>query len=272
MREMDITEQEFQQLVEFMHGRYGIDLAKKKKLIVGRLQNYLVRSSFNSFSEYYDYVVNDKNGDAITVLLNKLTTNHTYFLREKEHFDFFRDTVVPHILGTEKSKDMRIWSAGCSSGEEAYTIAMILDDNFGSRLEGWDTKILATDISERVLRIGTEGRYLTENLDILPDNWKNKYFNKRDGNYSQISERLRTQMIYRKFNLMETRFPFKKKFHIIWCRNVMIYFDAQTRNNLIEKFYDCVEPGGYLFIGHSESVSKGETRFQYVMPAIYRKE
>ena len=269
---MDITDQELHRLVEFTRDRYGIDLAKKKNLVVGRLQNYLLHSSFNNFSEYCDYVVNDKSGEAVTVLLNKLTTNHTYFMRETEHFDFFRDTVVPFILETEKGKDMRIWSAGCSSGEEAYTIAMILDDNFGTRTEGWNKKILATDISERVLGIAAEGKYLTENLDVLPENWKNKYFVRKPGNYSQVIDRLRGEIIYRKFNLMESLFPFKRKFHIIWCRNVMIYFDAETRANLIEKFYNCVEPGGFLFIGHSESISKNETKFKYVMPAIYRKE
>ena len=272
MREIHITEQELHQLVEFMREHYGIDLAKKKKLIVGRLQNYLLRSKFGSFSEFYDYMIHDKSGEAVSLLLNKLTTNHTYFMREKEHFEFFRETIVPHILKTEKSRDMRIWSAGCSSGEEPYTIAMILDDCFSSGRGNWDMKILATDISERVLSIAAEGKYLSENLEVLPEAWRNKYFERSSDQYSKVIDRLRSEIIYRKFNLMEPLFPFKKKFHMIWCRNVMIYFDAPTRYNLIEKFYDCIEPGGYLFIGHSESVTKTETRFKYVLPAIYRKE
>ena len=272
MREINITDQEFLQLVEYMHTHYGINLSQKKKLIVGRLQNYLVRSNYSSFSDFYDFVISDQTGEAITVLLNKLTTNHTYFMREKEHFKFFQDTVVPNIFLTEKKKDMRIWSAGCSSGEEPYTIAMILDDCFSKEKEGWDTKVLATDISERVLGIASEGKYLTESLDVLPNDWKRKYFKQTDDSYSQITERLRNEIIYRKFNLMEARFPFRNKFHIIWCRNVMIYFDAQTRKKLIEKFYDMTEPGGYLFIGHSESVARNDTKYKYIMPAIYRKE
>jgi chemotaxis protein methyltransferase CheR len=272
MSEISITEKEFRQIVDLMHDRYGINLSQKKNLIVGRLQNHLHRSNFESFSEFYQYVLNDKSGEAVTLLLNKLTTNHTFFLREMEHFDYFKQTVLPHIVKTEKSKDMRIWSAGCSSGEEPYSIAMIIADFFGANKNGWDTKILATDISERVLSMAAQGKYLSENLEVLPKQWRQAYFKKVDAEYDQIIDKLRQEVIYRKFNLMEGTFPFRKKFHIIWCRNVMIYFDAQTKKALIDKFYDCTEQGGYLFIGHSESIARNDTKYKYVLPAIYRRE
>ena len=272
MNIVNITDQEFWQIVNLLKGTYGINLSQKKNLIVGRLQNYITRSQFGSFTEFYDHVVSDKTGEAITLLINKLTTNYTYFLREVEHYDYFKSTVLPHIMSTEKNKDMRIWSAGCSSGEEAYTIAMYVDEFLEGRRNGWDTKILATDISERVLSLAAEGVYLTESLEPLKPAWRNNYFTRVDNENSQVKENLRREILFRKFNLMEKYLPFKKKFHIIWCRNVMIYFDQQTKNELVERFYDATEPGGYLFIGHSESVARGETRYRYVMPAIYKKE
>jgi len=272
MQIVNISDQEFWQIVNLLKNSYGINLSQKKNLIVGRLQNHLSRSHFKSFSEFYDYVVNDKTGEAITLLINKLTTNYTYFLREVDHYEYFKSTVLPYITQTEKGRDMRVWSAGCSSGEEAYTIAMYIDDFFGGKKNGWDTRILATDISERVLSQAAEGIYLTENLEPLKPAWRTNYFKQIDNERSQAIERLRRDIVFRKFNLMEKRLPFKKKFHIIWCRNVMIYFDLQTKNELVERFYDATEHGGYLFIGHSESVTRGETRYQYVQPAIYRKE
>jgi chemotaxis protein methyltransferase CheR len=272
MNEISITEKEFWQIVNLLKDKYGINLSQKKNLIVGRLQNHLRRSNFESFSEFFDYVVNDRTGEAITLLINKLTTNYTFFLREIEHFDFFKGTVLQHIVKTEKSRDMRIWSAGCSSGEEPYSIAMCVADFFGDSKGGWDSKILATDISERVLSLAAEGRYLSESLESLPASWRANYFVRAGGEYDQVVDRLRREIIFRKFNLMESVFPFKKKFHIIWCRNVMIYFDAQTKKALIDKFYEQTEPGGYLFIGHSESIARSDTKYKYVMPAIYRKE
>ena len=272
MHIINITDKEFWQIVDLLKSSYGINLTQKKTLVVGRLQNYLRSNQFNSFSEYYDHVVNDKTGEEVTQLLNRLTTNYTYFLRESEHFDYFKSTVLPYIASIDNRKDMRIWSAACSSGEEPYSIAMFIDEFLGPDRSGWDAKILATDISERVLSLAAEGIYLTESLEPLKPAWRSLYFNRLDGEYSQVVDRLRSEVIFRKFNLMERYMPFKKKFHIIWCRNVMIYFDLKTKNELVERFYDITEPGGFLFIGHSESVNRGDTRYKYVMPAIYRKD
>jgi len=272
MHIVNITEQEFWQIVNLLKDSYGINLSQKKNLIVGRLQNHLGKNGYTSFSDFYEDVMNDKSGELITLLINTLTTNYTYFLREVEHYDYFTSTVLPYITSTEKNKDMRIWSAGCSSGEEAYTIAMYVDDYFKRNKGGWDTKILATDISQRVLSLAAEGIYLNEGLEPLKPAWRAQYFTMVDGARSQVIEQLRRDVIFRKFNLMEKFFPFKKKFHIIWCRNVMIYFDLKTKTELVERFYDATEQGGYLFIGHSESIARGDTRYRYVMPAIYKKE
>lgn len=270
---ISITEKEFTGLAEFIKINYGINLKEEKKsLIIGRLHNVLLENNFKSFSDYYDYVVSDKTGNAATVLINKITTNHTFFMREAEHFYYFRDTVLPYLLRTVKDKDIRIWSAGCSTGEEPYTLAMMLDEFFGNEKMLWDSKVLATDISSRVLDAAKKGVYSNEVIALLPTQWRLSYFKKYDIENSIIVDRIRDEVIYRKFNLMEAVFPFRRKFHVVFCRNVMIYFDNKTRDELVNKYYQHMERGGYLFIGHSESLNRETTRFKYIMPAVYRKE
>lgn len=268
-----ITEKEFKQLVDFVKIKYGVDLFQKKALVVGRLQNYLADNGFKSFSEYYDYILRDKTGKAASDLINKLTTNHTFFMREPAHFEYFQKRVLPYLESAEaRRKDLRIWSAGCSTGEEPYTLAMIISDYFGAAHGLWDTKILATDISTDVLTKAMNGVYANERIASLPEKWKKEYFIKIDEEVSRISDKIKRELIFKRFNLMEEVFPFRRKFHVIFCRNVMIYFDLETRNKLVKKFYDCLETGGYLFVGQSESLSREECDFSYVIPALYRKD
>lgn len=267
-----ITEKEFRQLAGYIKANYGINLKKEKQtLVTGRLHSVLTDKNFKNFSEYYDYIVSDTTGDAVITLIDKITTNHTFFMREVEHFFYFRDKVLPYLTSLVKDKDLRIWSAGCSSGAEPYTLAMIIDEFFGKEKIWWDMKVLATDISGKVLEEATKGVYNNEVLDVLPSYWKLNYLKKIDNERSVFIDKIRNEVIYRKFNLMEQNFPFKKKFHVIFCRNVMIYFDNKTKWELINKFYNLTEYGGYLFIGHSESLSREETKYKYIMPAVYRK-
>ncbi|RKL62441.1 protein-glutamate O-methyltransferase CheR [Thermoanaerobacteraceae bacterium SP2] len=268
-----ITKKEFRQLADYIKANYGIHLKEEKQsLVTGRLHNVLIQNNFNNFSEYYNYIVSDKTGDAVVTLIDKITTNHTFFMRETDHFIYFRDKVLPYLKSTAKDKDLRIWSAGCSTGEEPYTLAMIIDEFFGQEKMWWDTKILATDISSKVLDTAVKGIYSNEAIAALPSNWRLNYFKKLDEENSVLVDKIRNEVIYRKFNLMDEIFPFKRKFHVIFCRNVMIYFDAQTKSELVNKFYDLTEYGGYLFIGHSESLNREETKYKYIMPAVYRKE
>lgn len=268
-----ITQREFNQLSSYIKSNYGIQLkSEKMTLVTARLNNVLQQAGFKSFTDYYQYLISDKSGDAVITLVDKITTNHTFFMREADHFYFFRDKVLPYLADTVKDKDLRIWCAASSSGEEAYTLAMIIDAFFGQDKGGWDTKILATDISEQILSVAKKGIYSTERIAPLPTYWKTSYFKKIDTQNFVLAEKIKNEVIYRKFNLMDQVFPFKKKFHVIFCRNVMIYFDNNTKNRLIEKFYDHMEYGGYLFVGHSESLNREATRFRYVRPAVYRKE
>lgn len=268
-----ISDKEFRQLADFIRAQYGINLKEEKRaLVTGRLHNVLLQKNFTSFSAYFGYIVADKTGEAVKTLIDKITTNHTFFMREVDHFNYFRTNVLPNLAGAVKNKDLRIWSAGCSSGEEPSTLAMIIDEFFGIEKALWDTKILATDISGKVLDIANKGVYENESLTTLPTHWKLHYFKKLDAERSILIDRIRNEIIYRKFNLMDEVFPFKRKFHVIFCRNVMIYFDNKTKAQLINKFYDLTERGGYLFIGHSESLNRAETKYKYIMPAIYRKD
>lgn len=267
-----ITDKEFNQLTAYIKTNYGINLKEEKRaMVTGRLRNVLQQNNFRNFSEYYDYIISDKTGNAADTLINKISTNHTFFMRESDHFDYFKNTVLPYLKNTVNSRDLRIWSAGCSSGEESYTLAMIIDEFFGVEKARWDTKVLATDISSKVLETAEKGIYDDERIATLQSNWKLNYFKRIDSKNSVLIDKIRDEVIFRKLNLMDEEFPFKRKFHVIFCRNVMIYFDTQTKRKLVEKFYNLMEHGGYLFIGHSESINREETRYKYISPAVYRK-
>lgn len=267
-----ITRKEFAKLAEYIEKNYGIHLKEEKKaLVINRLYNELINSNCKNFTQYYEYIISDKTGEAVTTLVNKITTNHTFFMRKADHFYYFRDKVLPYLASTVKDRDLRIWSAGCSTGQEPYTLAMIINDYFKNDKRSWDSKILATDISSKVLNEAMKGIYSKEEIEPLPSLWRLNYFKKLDdGNYMVVDE-IKNEVIYRRFNLMDKVFPFRKKFHVIFCRNVMIYFSQDTKAELVNKFYDIMEYGGYLFIGHTESLSRSESKFQYVMPSVYRK-
>lgn len=267
-----ITDKEFKKLADCIKSNYGIYLQEtKKSLVTGRLNILLAEKNFTNFSEYFDYVANDNTGLALDALIDKITTNHTFFMREADHFYYFRDKVLPYLAVTVRDKDIRTWSAGCSSGEEAFTIAMIMSDFFGKDKNLWDSKVLATDISGKMLDIARNGIYKNEAIVKLPSFWKLNYFKKYDDENSILKDDIKKDVVFRRFNLMEDVYPFKRKFHTIFCRNVMIYFDENTKYELVDKFYDQMEYGGYLFIGHSETLSREKTRFNYIMPAVYRK-
>lgn len=265
-----ITDSEFSRLIKFMHKTYGIDLSRKRILIEGRLSNVLVQKGFTNYTDYLNFVFSDKSGKETVTLVNKLTTNHTYFLREPQHFEFMQKVFLPYIEKTVKDHDVRIWCAASSSGEEPYTIAMIIDDYFGSRKAGWDLRILATDISTNVLQKAKNAVYPAESIKNVPQRWREKYFIKNsDGTYT-ITDRIKREVIFKQFNLMDD-IVYKKPFDLIFCRNVMIYFDAPTKDALVERFYDASKKGAYLFIGLAETISKS-SRYTFVQPAIYQKK
>jgi len=267
---MKLTDEDFNRIVTFIKQNYGINLIQKRLLIEGRLQFTVKEKGLDCYKDYIDLVMNDKTGQEVTHFLNKLTTNHTFFMREKEHFEFLRDTLMPYFEKTVKDKDLRIWSAGCSFGNEPYNVVMLIDEYLGEKKKQWDYKILATDISNNALSVAKQGIYKKTDLSDIPPHWINKYFTKIDDQTYQVTKEIRDQVVFKYFNLMDDIVA-KKPFDLILCRNVMIYFDSLTREKLIDRFYNATKTGGYLYIGHAESISKNN-KYKVVKPAIYKKE
>lgn len=267
-----LTDQEFTRIATFLKGKYGIDMTAKKIIMNGRMENFVASHGYSGFTEFMNALDVDQTGELEKNLVNMLTTNHTFFMRESEHFDFLKKQVVPWIKELEAdTKDMRVWCGAASTGEEPYALALTLVDALGFEAPGWDSTILATDISESALSTAIRGVYEGEQLDVLPEHWKRRYFKPVAGTTSyEATKELKDLVTYRKFNLMNP-FPFRKPMHVIFLRNVMIYFDEPTKNKLVEKVYESLVPGGYLFVGRTETINRSNTDFEMIQPSIFRK-
>lgn len=266
-----MNDKEFERLVTFLESRYGINMTGKKVIVQGRLDNYLARNGYKTYGEYLNVVENDKSGHELQNMLNILTTNHTFFWREPDHFIFLKDVILPEIVKKEKyTHDIRIWSGASSSGEEPYTIAMVIKEFLALEYNNWDTTMLATDLSSEVLRYAMKGVYLKEKIEVLPPSWQRANFKKVDEYNYQVINDIRKNIMFRQFNLMDD-FPFKNKFHCIFLRNVMIYFSEDTKRDLVNKIYNVLEPGGYFIIGNTENIDKEASRLEYIRPSIFRK-
>lgn len=268
---IELSDREFQEISDYIKAHYGVNLQKKRALIEGRLGFYISTKGYNSYSEYFQHAISEPSKQELTNMINRLTTNHTFFMREEDHFTYYRENVLPWIENSLKTKDIRVWSAGCSSGQEPYTIAMTNMDYAKDKIGDWDLTVLASDISNRALTTAKTGIYGVEDISEVPDEWIQRYFEKVDDSRFRITRELRTSVAFRNINLLNS-FNFKKPFHSIFCRNVMIYFDTPTKMDLIKKFHRIMEPGGYLFLGHSESLSTLEHEFTYIRPSVYRKD
>lgn len=263
-----ISDGDFRRLVNFVQSKYGIDLNQKRQLITSRLSSTIKDMGFGGFKEYVDYIMSKGTGDDINHLLSKLTTNYTYFMRETNAFDFFVKTILPDIVQKhQKDKTLAIWSAGCSSGEEPYNISMYIMDYLGAQAGAWDTRLLATDLSMDALTKAKRGVYKLP--DTLPAHWKRNYFVPAAGGDFEVAPRIKNNVIFRQFNLMEP-IKFRRKFDVIFCRNVMIYFDQPTKKALSERFYQATVPGGYLIISMSENLT-ADTPYKRVAASIFKK-
>jgi len=273
---MTLSDSEYRAIRELVYKHFGINLTdRKRSLVVGRLQKLLRAKGFRSFRQYYEHILGDSSHRALQELANRISTNHTFFYRERAHFDFFTATVLPRLTSELKSlnsRDLRIWSAGCSTGEEPYTLIMLMMEYFGAEYRMWDAGILATDISEQALSTARNGIYPEERTALIPPALKHKYFVNPGNGELAIRDSVKREAVFRRFNLMNERFPFRKPFHVIFCRNVMIYFDQATRDALVRKLHEMTTPGGYLFIGHAETISRGTSLYRHIMPAVYRRE
>lgn len=266
-----MTDAEFIKVQQFVKERIGVDLSQKRTLIEGRLEPQLAKKGFRDFTEYMRYIYQDHSGKEMEEMLGILTTHHTYFWREPVHFELYRNEVLPYLKKKEAiSKDLRIWSAAASTGEEAYTLAMLNMEFFGFEHEMWDTKILATDVATKVLEFAQRGVYSEEQVNALPGQWKRLYFQKSGEGRYEAKEVLKKEVLFRQFNLMNP-LPFRKPLHVVFIRNVMIYFEEDTKRRLVERIVNAMQPGGYLFVGTTESVDREAFGLDYVMPSVYRK-
>lgn len=267
-----MTDMEFRRISNFLKEGYGIDMTHKKEIMDGRLSNMLRVRGYESYDAYMNALMQDETGAMEKELVNLLSTNHTYFMREFEHFDYMKKVVLPYLKRKElTSHDLHIWCGAASSGEEPYMLAMLLMDFFGLEHSRWDTTVLATDVSTGILQTAVRGIYTKDQVAELPDNWKRRFMRPiDDGARYTVTDELKNEVMFRQFNLMD-EFPFRKKMHVIFLRNVMIYFDKPTKQRLIRKIYDVLEPGGYLFVGRTETIEKGNVPFELVEPSIFRK-
>lgn len=265
---MTISDKDFTRLVGFVQGKYGIDLHQKRQLVTSRLSGTVKGMGFSNFTEYVDYLLKKGTGDDINQLLSRLTTNYTYFMREVESFDYFTQKILPDVVHRhQRDKCLSIWSAACSSGEEPYNISMYMMDYLGGQAPSWDTRLLASDISLDALTKAKQGVY--ELPDTIPPHWRKNYFKPVGGNKFEVTPRIKNNVIFKQFNLMDP-IQFRRKFDVIFCRNVMIYFDQPTKSALARRMFDATVPGGYLIISKAENLPP-DTPYNRVATSIFQK-
>ncbi|HWR68124.1 MAG TPA: protein-glutamate O-methyltransferase [Desulfomonilia bacterium] len=270
----DISDKEFQLFREIIYRETGIHMSERKRnLVVARLSKRLRALNLRGFSEYHQYLKDSSDAeDEIIHLINRITTNKTDFFRERHHFDLLRNEIFPPIIEAARNggeRRLRIWSAGCSSGEEPYSIAMTVSDVFQEE-RGWDIKILATDLDTDVLSKASRGVYTSQQITPVPMGSLSKYFVRTPEGY-EAGQNLKNLITFRKLNLMDATFPMKKPFDIIFCRNVMIYFNEETKAELIRKFHLNLKGKGYMFVGHSESLMYMKHLFRFLKHTVYEK-
>jgi chemotaxis protein methyltransferase CheR len=261
-----LAPQEFDQIRQLAYRTFGLDLKTgKEELVSARLRKLVRGGGFHSFQDYYKSIVQDRTGVSLLAMIDALATNHTSFLREPDHFQFLRDQVVPG-LGTRDP--IEVWSAACSTGEEVWTLAMVLNEALPNRR----VRITASDISNKALNSAQRAVYPAERCHGVSAAWLSRYFaaeGRPPVSYA-IAPALRAQVAFRRVNLVES-YSWPHPFPIIFCRNVMIYFDRQTQERVIAGLSQHLEPGGYLFVGHAESLTRVSHSLEYVRPAVYRK-
>jgi len=266
---------DFERISRLVYEQCGINLHEgKKELVKARLSKRLREGNFRSFGDYYRYVTTEEGTDELICMIDSLSTNLTYFFREESHFKTLRQ-LIPCLLSTPNSSGrtakLRLWSAGCSTGEEPYSLAMTVTENLNNLFA--DVKITATDISTKVLRVAVEGIFHKDKLKNVSSGILKKYFQTGCGQYEdyyRINRNIREMVQFSRFNLMDVP-PSGFCFDIIFCRNVMIYFDKVTQAALIKRLCECLNNGGYLFIGHSESLTGLNHNLKYLEPSVYRK-
>jgi len=271
----DLGNNEFEKISRLVYEVCGIDLHEgKRELVKTRLIKRLREGNFRSFSDYCKFVSTREGTDELVAMIDSISTNLTSFFREDKHFEKMRLIIAQRLQAMDGRRGrlkLRVWSAGCSTGEEPYTISMVLKEIAFS--QPVDFSLWATDISTRVLKTAVTGIYPQERIQKIPPELVRKYFLKGKGSwegYYRVKAELKQHIEFARFNLKES-LPGRERFDMIFCRNVMIYFDKDMQRELVGRFYNCLAEGGYFFVGHSESLTGLNHQYKYIEPSVYRK-
>jgi chemotaxis protein methyltransferase CheR len=270
--QFDLAPEEFAQIAAMLRQETGITLANSKMdLVQGRLARRLRALGLNSFAAYLEIVTSPEAVDERRQMINALTTNLTSFFREAHHFNYLGDTILPEIARNRLSGSsrLRIWSAGCSSGEEPYSIAMTVCAKLPD-WQRWDARILATDIDTNMVATGRAGRYEASRAETVPESYRKRFLLRLDSGTVEVADILRDLVAFRQLNLLGA-WPMRGRFNVIFCRNVVIYFDKPTQRMLFDRFANILIPGGWLIVGHSETLFRLSDRFEALGRTIYRK-
>jgi len=271
-----LSETDFNRLSTFIYSNYGIKMPKAKHIMLqSRLQKRLRELDMSSFKDYVDYVFTREGQDNEVVhMIDVVSTNKTDFFREPVHFEFLQNHILPEYIKEGKYKTFKVWSAGSSSGEEAYTIAISINE-FREKNGGPDFSIYATDISSRILKSAAEAIYKEQRIESLPLNLKKKYFLKskdRAVENVRVIPELRKKVTFDRLNFMDNTYPGNEIFDLIFCRNVLIYFDRPTQEEVIGKLCMKLKKGGYFFLGHSESITNMKLPLDQLKPTIFQRQ
>jgi chemotaxis protein methyltransferase CheR len=271
-----MTDEDFGKLSSYVYEELGIKMPSAKKIMLqSRLQKRLADLKIGSFKEYIDFVFSEKGlEDEIIKMIDLITTNKTDFFREASHFDYLTEIALPEICnGRSPKKIIKIWSAGCSSGEEPYTISIILKE-FLQEYPDFDFEIYATDLSVRILKKAALAIYPEERINPVPQNLKRKYFLKskdQDSKSVRLIPEIRSKVTFNRLNFMDPYYSIDREFDIIFCRNVLIYFDRETQQQVINKLTSKLKYDGFFFLGHSESITNMKVPLRPIRPTIFRK-
>jgi chemotaxis protein methyltransferase CheR len=274
-----ISDKDFERLSRFIRDACGIKITDvKRTMLEARLQKRLRVLQMESFTSYIDYLFSPSGLDnELTHMIDVVTTNKTDFFREPNHFQYLAERGLPELIksdGCGSQRPLMVWSAGCSTGEEPYTIAMVLQEFSDNSRSRFNYIILATDISTRVLERAAMAIYSEETADAIPPAFRKKYLLRsrdRSNRLVRISPELRARIRFRRLNFMDGDFGFREGMDIIFCRNVLIYFDRKTQETLLGRFCDYLVTGGHVFVGHSETLFGMDLPLVQVVPTIYRK-
>ncbi len=269
---LTISHGEFARVRELIYRRFGIHLSEQKKTLVqGRLNKHLRSKGYRAFGDYLDDLERDGSVERLLSLVDCISTNHSFFFREAGHFQYLQETVFPQLQRDGVAPtDLAIWCAGAAGGQEPYTLAMVLREYFGDSVTWRRPAILATDISVSALEQAKAATYPAEVVKATPVRYRKYFVNDGSGGV-RVTDDIRRMILFKRLNLIQPRFPFKGKFHVVFCRNVMIYFDTPTKMELAARFSRYTTPNGYLIIGHSESLGREPAGYRYVQPTVYRR-